>query len=65
MALIAVTGGSGFVGRHLVPALLARGHQCRGLTREDLAAPAAALRGAADRATGDHLFLASRVERAA
>lgn len=45
MALIAVTGASGFVGRQLVPAILERGHQCRSLTREELAAPAAELQG--------------------
>ena len=29
-----VTGGTGYVGRHLIPALLARGHRVRALARE-------------------------------
>lgn len=45
MALIAVTGASGFVGQALVPAVIARGHQCRSLSRAELADPAAALHG--------------------
>lgn len=37
--MILVTGGSGFVGRHLVDALAARGDQVRVLTRSDRTSP--------------------------
>lgn len=30
---VLVTGGSGFLGRHLIPRLIARGHEVRGLSR--------------------------------
>jgi uncharacterized protein YbjT (DUF2867 family) len=33
MANIFITGGSGYIGRHLIPALLARGHRVRGVVR--------------------------------
>lgn len=41
---IAVTGGTGFVGRHLTRQLESRGHQVRLLSRSDLAGEPAALR---------------------
>ena len=37
-ASVAVTGASGFVGRHLVPALAAAGHAVSGLVRSERAA---------------------------
>lgn len=37
-AAVAVTGASGFVGRHLVPALVAAGHAVSGLVRSERAA---------------------------
>lgn len=43
---IAVTGASGFIGRHLVPYIAGRGHQTASLSRSDLAAPDAKLSGA-------------------
>lgn len=46
MSVIAVTGASGFVGRHLVPFLSSCGHQCRSIARIELDAPLEALRGA-------------------
>jgi nucleoside-diphosphate-sugar epimerase len=33
MARIAITGGSGFIGKHLIPQLIAEGHQIRTATR--------------------------------
>ncbi|MBY0507678.1 MAG: NAD(P)H-binding protein [Bryobacteraceae bacterium] len=38
MASVFVTGATGYVGRHLIPALLARGHRVRGLVRTESAA---------------------------
>ncbi len=35
MALIAVTGGTGFIGRHVVPLLVERGHSVKALVRND------------------------------
>ena len=34
MSTILVTGATGFVGRHLVPALVAEGHDVRAMTRD-------------------------------
>lgn len=34
MANIFITGGSGYIGQHLIPALLARGHRVRGVVRK-------------------------------
>ncbi|HKO56586.1 MAG TPA: NAD(P)H-binding protein [Thermoanaerobaculia bacterium] len=39
MANIFITGGSGYIGRHLIPALLARGHRVRGLVRRRFTLP--------------------------
>jgi NADH dehydrogenase len=39
MSTIAITGASGFVGRHVAPLLLAQGHQIRGLVRLGSEAP--------------------------
>jgi nucleoside-diphosphate-sugar epimerase len=38
MARVFVTGGSGFIGRHLIAALKTRGHEVRALARSDAAA---------------------------
>jgi nucleoside-diphosphate-sugar epimerase len=46
MARVFVTGGSGFVGRNLIPALIAQGHSVRALARSDGAASAVAQLGA-------------------
>jgi nucleoside-diphosphate-sugar epimerase len=43
---VLVTGASGTIGRRLVPALVAAGHQVRAMTRSDAAAQAAADAGA-------------------
>jgi nucleoside-diphosphate-sugar epimerase len=44
--LVLVTGASGTIGRRLVPALVAAGHQVRAMTRSDAAAQTAAAAGA-------------------
>jgi nucleoside-diphosphate-sugar epimerase len=46
MARVFVTGGSGFVGRNLIPALVAAGHTVRALARSDGAASTVAELGA-------------------
>jgi uncharacterized protein YbjT (DUF2867 family) len=43
---VLVTGAYGTIGRRLVPALVAAGHQVRAMTRSDAAAQAAAAAGA-------------------
>jgi len=43
---VLVTGASGTIGRRLVPALVAAGHQVRAMTRSDAAAQTAAAAGA-------------------
>ena len=43
---VLITGASGTIGRRLVPALVAAGHQVRAMTRSDAAAQAAAAAGA-------------------
>lgn len=45
MAVIAVTGASGFIGRHFVEHLSRSGHRAVALSRADLARPQATLRG--------------------
>jgi nucleoside-diphosphate-sugar epimerase len=49
---VLVTGASGTIGRRLVPALVAAGHQVRAMTRSDAAAQTAAAAGA-EPACGD------------
>jgi nucleoside-diphosphate-sugar epimerase len=49
---VLVTGASGTIGRRLVPALVAAGHQVRAMTRSDAAAQTAAAAGA-DPVCGD------------
>jgi UDP-N-acetyl-alpha-D-quinovosamine dehydrogenase len=34
MAVVAITGGTGFIGRHVIPMLLERGHSVRALVRD-------------------------------
>jgi nucleoside-diphosphate-sugar epimerase len=46
MARVFVTGGSGFVGRNLIPALVAAGHSARALARSDGAVATVARLGA-------------------
>lgn len=50
---VAVTGGTGFIGRRLVPALAARGHEVTVLARHAVVAPGAARVIAADVARPD------------
>lgn len=46
LPVVFVTGGSGFVGRHLIPALVAQGRSVRALARSDASAAAVAALGA-------------------
>jgi uncharacterized protein YbjT (DUF2867 family) len=56
MSLIAVTGGTGTLGQHLVPAALARGHEVRVLSRRsDAAVARGATLAVADVVTGQGL----------
>src|SRR6266404_4312892 len=59
---ILVTGGTGYIGRNLIPLLLARGHRVRVLTRAESAprGPAGATAVVGDALSGDSVAAALR-----